>query len=145
MGSMDATEERNVDRHGLEVLPPDECWELVARTAVGRIAIVEAGEPLVFPVTHGVHQHRIVFRTGSGSKLDAAQMNEVVAFEVDDWDPVERTGWSVLVRGVVETVYEDDEIEQYEALGTAPWLDSATEGTWIRILPQEISGRRLPG
>lgn len=146
---MDATthlsiDRPSIDRHGLEVLSPETCWDLLDRTAVGRIAFVEAGEPIVLPVTHAVHDHQIVFRTGLGSKLGAARMNEVVAFEVDEWDPVERAGWSVLVRGVAETVYDDEVIDRYEADDAAPWLESATRGTWVRILVEEITGRRLP-
>ena len=142
---MDAAKDLPVDRHGLEVLPPDQCWELLARTPVGRVAFVDAGEPVVFPVTHGVHDRQIVFRTGTGTKLGAAEMNQSLAFEVDEWDAAEHTGWSVLVRGIGETVYDEADIAAFEALGTPPWLDSATQGTWVRIRVEEITGRRLPG
>lgn len=142
---MDHAAKSSVDRHGLEVLPPEECWALIAATPVGRVALVDAGEPAIFPVTHAVHDHQVVFRTATGAKLSAAEMNQPLAFEVDGWDPVERHGWSVLVRGLGETVYDEAEIARLESLGDEPWLDSATEGTWVRILANEISGRRLSG
>lgn len=130
------------DRLGLEILSADECWELLRDAAVGRVAFVDAGEPLVLPVTHGVHRHSIVFRSGSGTKLEAAAMAQPLAFEVDGWDDTYRTGWSVLARGVGETVHDDDEIASFD-MGDEPWLDSATSGTWVRLRVDEVSGRRI--
>ena len=140
---MEPTRELSVDRLGLEVLPPEECWALIAAIPVGRVALVDAGEPLIFPVTHGVHDRQVVFRTGAGTKLSAAAMNQPLAFEVDGWDPVGRRGWSVLVRGLGETVYDEDEISHLEELDGEPWLEAAAQGTWVRILVTEITGRRL--
>ncbi len=131
------------DRLGLEVLTADECWRLVRDAAIGRVAFVDAGEVTVLPVTHTVTDHQVAFRTGSGTKLGAAQMAHALAFEVDSWDVDERAGWSVLVRGVGETVYDDDEIAALDRVGAEPWLDSARAGTWVRIRVDEISGRRL--
>jgi uncharacterized protein len=133
------------DRLGLEVLTTEQCWELIAESPVGRVAFVEAGEPVVLPITHGVHGHQIVFRSASGGKLSAAEMNAPVAFEVDGWDASTHRGWSVLVRGTAETVYDADQIAEIRAAGSAPWMEAARTGTWVRILPNEISGRRLGG
>lgn len=132
-----------VDRHGLEVLDTGECWRLIEASSVGRVAFIDAGEPIILPVTHGVHGHSIVFRSDVGSKLEAARMAQTLAFEVDDWDADGRRGWSVLARGAADTVYEDDVIREFETAGVEPWLESAAEGTWIRILVEEISGRQL--
>ncbi len=117
----------------------------MASTPVGRVAFVEAGEPLIFPVTHGVHGRSIVFRSRAGAKLGAAAMALPLAFEIDSWDDDRRVGWSVLVRGVGEAVYDDDLIESFAPIGVEPWLDAATEGTWIRIRVDEVSGRRIQG
>ncbi len=133
----------SMDRLGLEVLSPQECWDLVEGAAIGRVAFVDAGEPVIFPVTHGVHGRRVVFQTGAGSKLEAAKMANALSFEVDAWDAATKSGWSVLVRGVGETVYDDDEIGAFDALGLRPWLESARSGTWVRIRANEITGRRL--
>ncbi len=130
------------DRLGLEILSTDECWELLQDAAVGRVAFVDAGEPVVLPVTHGVHGHSIVFRSGSGTKLEAAAMGQPLAFEVDGWDDTYRTGWSVLARGVGETVYDDDDIAAFDG-GDEPWLVSAASGTWVRLRVDEVSGRRI--
>lgn len=136
----DATR-NSTDRLGLEILSPDDCWELLGVAPVGRVAFVDAGEPLVLPVTYSLQGHSVVFRSGTGTKLEAAAMNRPLAFEIDDWDDTYRTGWSVLARGMGETVYDDDEIASFA--GSEPWLDSAAEGTWVRIRVDEVSGRRI--
>ena len=140
---MDNMTRASVDRLGLEVLPPEECWTLVAAAPVGRVAFVDAGEPMVLPVTHGVSGHHIVFRSGRGTKLSAVEMAPSIAFEVDHWDAAHRTGWSVLVRGVGEPVYDADEVAALEGLGIDPWLESAAGGTWVRLRVDEITGRRI--
>ncbi len=132
------------DRLGLEVLPVDECWDLVAASPVGRVAFLDAGEPLILPVTHGLHGHQVVFRTASGTKLSAAEVDTPVAFEVDGWDAEAQSGWSVVVRGTASTVYDDEEIAELERTAGVPWLDAARAGTWVRILATEITGRKIP-
>ena len=53
-----------------------------------------------------------VFRhTARGSKLSAAQDQDRVAFEADEYDPRTRSGWSVLVTGRAQAWYEDEEVE----------------------------------
>ena len=138
---MDEPARPDVDRLGLEILPPDECWELLANSPVGRRAFMDAGAPEVFPVTHAVVGRRIVFRSAAGTKLGAATMAPAVAFEVDAWDPPQRSGWSVVARGTAESAPLDG--QELDRLGLESWLTPAAEGTWIAILVDEISGRRL--
>jgi nitroimidazol reductase NimA-like FMN-containing flavoprotein (pyridoxamine 5'-phosphate oxidase superfamily) len=91
-----------VDRNGLEVLGHDECLNLLARARLGRIGLSIGALPTVLPVNFRLVDGHVVFRTGVGSKLDAATRGSVIAFEVDDFDPVEHTGWSVVVTGIAE-------------------------------------------
>lgn len=134
----------STDRMGLEVLPRFECWNLLASTPVGRVAFIHGGEPVILPVTHGVSGRTIIFRTGMGSKLLAAHSGQIVAFEADEWEAFSRTGWSVLARGLAETVHNAEAVAAFEAERVEPWLASAAEGVWIRIRVEEISGRRIP-
>lgn len=133
-----------LDRSGLEILSTDECWELLASSAVGRVGFVDAGQPLVMPVNHGVVGRHIVFLTSRGAKFSAAIMQRPVAFEVDQWDAASHTGWSVLVEGVADVVSESEELEELDALGLQPWTRPSEKTNWIRILTESVSGRRVP-
>ena len=80
-------------------LTKDECFGLLARQQVGRVAVVDDRGPVVFPVNFVLDRHMVVFRTDEGTKLDAAAGGSRVAFEIDGIDAAARTGWSVVVRG----------------------------------------------
>lgn len=137
---MDSTARTSLDHQGLEVIAPEECWQLLADTPVGRVAFNEAGEPMVLPVNHAVVGHRIVFRTLRGSLLHEALMAEPVAFQVDDFDVVERTGWSVLVRGIADLA---EDPQALEALELHPWADTVERNDWVQIRVEEVTGRRI--
>lgn len=107
---MDRTTRTARDHQGLEVIPPEECWQLLRDAPVGRVAFIETGDPMILPVNHTVVGHRIVFRTLRGTLLHEALMAASVAFQVDGADPVQRTGWSVLVRGVADLADDPDEL-----------------------------------
>ncbi|MDX1620828.1 MAG: pyridoxamine 5'-phosphate oxidase family protein [Nitriliruptorales bacterium] len=141
---MERTTERPTDHSGLEILDVDECLERLASQPVGRIAYIDAGAPIVLPVNHRVEGRQIVFRTTHGSKLAAALMERPVAFEVDSYSEDERTGWSVLVRGRAEVLFDPAESSQVTGPRPQPWADQVQRGWWVRIHPEEISGRRLP-
>ena len=120
-----------------------ECEQLLADRSIGRIALMAAGEPLILPVLFQYVHGTIVFRTAPGEKLDAAWQNAAAAFEIDDWDVSNRTGWSVLVRGQTETVNDDAQIAELESLGLEEWVPDSQPSTWVRIRPVEITGRRI--
>jgi nitroimidazol reductase NimA-like FMN-containing flavoprotein (pyridoxamine 5'-phosphate oxidase superfamily) len=140
---MTDTPEPLLDHAGAEVLTPDECYRLLASAPVGRVAFVDAGDVVVLPVNLALWHHSIVFRTLPGSKLDAAVMSRRVAVEVDGWNAVTHEGWSVLARGSVTTVEEADVVEELEALGLEQWIHTDVPRTWVRVLPDEVTGRRV--
>ncbi len=131
------------DRHGLEVLSLAQCLALLRSRPIGRLAYLEAGQPNVVPVNHLVDGSNVVVRSLSGGKLDAAVVGEPVAFELDDYDPARGTGWSVIVRGRALLIDDTDDIARYEVELDSWAIDDPSEGTWIRIVADEISGRRL--
>lgn len=133
----------STDYSGLEVLSKDECLELLASEPVGRIAFVHEGAPMVLPVNHHVEGWAVLFRTDLGSKLSAAIMERAVAFEVDHYDASDRSGWSVLVTGTATSVDDADEIAELDQLELSPWATGGERVHWVRIQPDEISGRRV--
>jgi uncharacterized protein len=133
------------DHAGLETLPLAECLRLLARVPVGRVGFHVDGEVVILPVNHAVDSDgNVVFRSDSGSKLTAAAGQETAVFEVDDYDPISHTGWSVLVSGRAEEVYDDADVQGLESLGLAAWPKAVDRPYWIRIRPVSITGRRIP-
>jgi uncharacterized protein len=133
------------DHAGLAILPLDECLHLLGSVSVGRIGFQADGEVVILPVNHVVDEQSVAFRTAAGSKLSAADGEAHVVFEADDYDPLRRTGWSVVVNGNAQVVYEDDEIETLNRRGLDSWTDEPDRPFWIRIRPESVSGRLLAG
>jgi uncharacterized protein len=132
------------DHAGLEVLPFEVCLHVLASVPVGRVGFFADGEVVVLPVNHLVDGQDVVFRTARGAKLSAAEGQDLVAFEVDDYDEDSQSAWSVLVTGRAEMVYEEDEIQRLNRRGLHPWASAVERPFWIRIRPTSVSGRRTP-
>lgn len=130
---------------GLDIIPLAECLHLLAAQRVGRLGFVVGDQPLILPVNYALESDIVVFRTGVGTKLESVAKAKV-AFEVDEVDVREATGWSVVVQGVAEEITEDIDIFA-EALrrAAAPTWVPAPADHYMRIVPRVISGRRLPG
>lgn len=133
------------DHAGLEILPFDVCLRLLAAVPVGRVSFHADGEIIVLPVNHVVDGQDPVFRTARGSKLSAAEGQDLVAFEADGYDERTKSGWSVLVNGRAHAVYDEAEIQRLSRFGLHPWAAAVDRPFWIRIRPTSISGRQTPG
>jgi uncharacterized protein len=131
------------DRHGLEVLSLSQCLALLRSRPLGRLAYIEAGGPTVVPVNHLVDGPSVVLRSLSGSKTDAVLGGQSVAFQLDEHDPARGTGWSVLVRGRAVVVDDPEEIARFEAELDSWAAKDSEDITWLRIVAEEVSGRRL--
>jgi nitroimidazol reductase NimA-like FMN-containing flavoprotein (pyridoxamine 5'-phosphate oxidase superfamily) len=133
----------STDHAGLEILPFDVCLRLLASVPVGRVGFFSDGETVILPVNHVVDGHNPVFRTARGSKLSAAEGQNLVTFEADEYDEQTRSGWSVLVTGRAEGVYEEAEVERLDSLGLHPWVSTIERPFWIRIRANAVSGRQI--
>jgi nitroimidazol reductase NimA-like FMN-containing flavoprotein (pyridoxamine 5'-phosphate oxidase superfamily) len=122
-------------RH-LEALTIDECFDLLREQVVGRLAIAAPnGPPFVAPVTFVLDGTTVVFRSDPGEKLDA--VDQYVSFQVDGFDHLHRTGWSVLVQGRIE-IADDADVADVEL---EPWIGARSY--WVRLVPEVVTGRRL--
>jgi uncharacterized protein len=137
--------EHPTDHAGLEILAFDECLRLLASVPVGRVGFLADGELVVLPVNHVIDGQDPVFRTAHGSKLSAAEGQNLAAFEADHYDEQARTGWSVLVIGRAEMVYDEAEVQRLNSRGLHPWVTAVERPFWIRIRATSVSGRRTPG
>ena len=127
---------------GLELLSEDEAVRLLAGGVVGRIGITIGALPAIFPVNYRLIDGVIIFRTAPGSKMSAAAGGSVVAFEVDDWQLDDRSGWSVLAVGRATVVDDGALADQALAAHLEPFVDGA-RNVLVRIEPTFVSGRRL--
>jgi nitroimidazol reductase NimA-like FMN-containing flavoprotein (pyridoxamine 5'-phosphate oxidase superfamily) len=120
----------------------DDCLRRLGRAGVGRVAVSVGALPAIFPVNYAMLDSDIVFRTGPGSKLDAALVGSVVAFEIDHFDAMSHTGWSVLVVGKARPIADPVTLARAASLSLTPWADGERD-TFVRIETTVISGRQL--
>jgi nitroimidazol reductase NimA-like FMN-containing flavoprotein (pyridoxamine 5'-phosphate oxidase superfamily) len=126
-----------VNSEALELSTGD-CELLLASQDIGRIAVIDNGFPLVFPINYRIASFGgkivIAIRTRTDNVID--RLGRAVCFEIDGIDASHDGGWSVLVRGtLVESSPEPD-------LDTHP-INSEGRDAWRVIVPTHISGRRL--
>jgi nitroimidazol reductase NimA-like FMN-containing flavoprotein (pyridoxamine 5'-phosphate oxidase superfamily) len=117
----------------------EECWELLRRHELGRLAFHLADEVHITPVNYAVDEDTLLFRTAAGSKLLAVVMNSDVAFEIDEHD--EHTARSVILRGRAELL-DEYSAHRAENLPLRPWVENPKYNV-VEITPTEISGRRF--
>jgi uncharacterized protein len=117
-----------------------ECFELLAAHEVGRVAFSDDLGPVVVPVNYSLDRDTILIQVSPHSTLARHLRDAPAAFQIDDYDDFNQSGWSVLVRGHARYVDTAD----------LPG-DEARPHTWaegqrtlhLRIVPREVSGRRL--
>jgi uncharacterized protein len=122
----------------LTELQEQECWELLRTKTVGRVGWQGNDGLTIVPVNYVVADKAVILRTAPYTELGREGTVQEVAFEVDDVDPLTRSGWSVLVRG-------------RRRLDPEAYGESARPEVWVagsrwlvlRIEARTISGRRL--
>src|SRR5436190_13609184 len=125
-----------------EVLDDDECMRLLRREPVGRMGLVSGALPVVLPVNFVVDGDRVLFMTDPGLKLDAARAHDVACMEVDGYDRLSHTGWSVLATGRLHELLDPSEIEAAAALRVRAWAHPYARH-WVELSIELLSGRRI--
>lgn len=125
----------------IEVLAEGECLEQLRRARVGRVVFTVGALPAIVPVTFALTEDAVVLRTAATTELARAADDGVLAFEIDDVDPVTRTGWSVVVTGIAEIVTAPVERARIEALVT-PWAPGGRD-VCVRLPLTRLTGRRI--
>lgn len=128
------------DTDVVETLSESDCWELLSRVPLGRLATAVRSEIDIFPVNHIVDDRSLLFRTAPGSKLFELTVNPRVAFEVDEWDGT--LAASVVAKGIAERLELQADIDAADALPLTPWIPTL-KYRWVRIRPTSLSGRRF--
>ncbi|MDQ2648128.1 MAG: pyridoxamine 5'-phosphate oxidase family protein [Actinomycetota bacterium] len=124
------------------LLDREACLRLLQRTTFGRIAVTVGALPAVLPVNYRLVGEEIIFRTGNGTKLDAATNHAIVAFEIDEVDPISHAGWSVMVTGEARRITDPQLLAQIEDAGVPHWAH--TDGAVVVAISTEVvTGRRI--
>jgi nitroimidazol reductase NimA-like FMN-containing flavoprotein (pyridoxamine 5'-phosphate oxidase superfamily) len=126
-------------------LTRSECLRLLASADIGRLAVnAPDWPPLIRPVNYFFDEpsKSVVFRSARGSKFHALTHTQRAAFEIDGYEPVGQTGWSVIVVGPVEEITNPAELSR---LGRSPLRSWASGDAphWMRIRATSVSGRRI--
>ncbi|UVJ41260.1 pyridoxamine 5'-phosphate oxidase family protein [Arthrobacter sp. CJ23] len=125
----------------IERLSPDECWDLLGRTSVGRLAVIVDHHPEIFPVNYVLDQGSIVFRTGVGTKFWAT-MTDPCALEIDGYSASSGKAWSVVVRGQTRLFLDQHERAAVDALNLDPW-QPGSKSHYLRLDLDTVTGRRF--
>jgi len=125
----------------LAVLTEPECWSRLEAHNLGRLAVVVAGAPRIFPINYAVGEGAIVFRTQPGAKL-AHGPGSAVCFEIDAYEETSGSGWSVMAVGVLEDITNADDarsrrLRQLRVRPQAP----GERAFWLALTPNEVTGR----
>ena len=129
--------------NGFRELEHARCLELLAQSPIGRVAWCGPDGPEIVPVTIGLHDGAVVFRTAAYSALARAADGSVLAVEVDDFDATTRTGWSVVVVGPARSVTEPEElVELWHRDGPEPWAPGVRT-LFMRVAAQRVTGREI--
>ncbi|MGO9875799.1 MAG: pyridoxamine 5'-phosphate oxidase family protein [Acidimicrobiia bacterium] len=116
-----------------------DCYLMLRSRTLGRIALNLDDDLVILPVYYAVMDDDIVFRTAPGTKLHAGELKAKVAFEVDSVSP----GWSVLVRGHIEELADDNAQVHARTLLGSDW-PAGERDQLMRIQAEQVTGRRLP-
>lgn len=122
-------------------LDATDCWDFLRSASVGRLAVIIDDAPEIFPVNFTVEHSALVIRTGDGTKIDAIRDRRRVAFEIDGIE--DETAFSVVVKGDAKEIKAPDELRDTVSLDVSP-LQAGTKNHFVRILAEEVTGRRFP-
>jgi uncharacterized protein len=132
------------DRSRLLTLDRPTCLALLVGQPVGRLVFTQGALPEVLPVNYRMDGENVLIRLEVGSAAARAVKDCVVAFEVDDIDLNERTGWSVTVVGHAREIVDLADRERVTALDLQSWAGDGRDH-YLGIAAEKVTGRRLIG
>lgn len=128
----------------LEPLTHEECMALLSTASVGRVGAHIDALPTVLPVNFALFDGSVVFRTVPGTKLHAATRDAVVAFQADHYGDIhDPFGWSVLIRGVAQTITDPSLLAAAHLLPLGSWAFDGRTDEYVRLEPAIVTGRRF--
>jgi nitroimidazol reductase NimA-like FMN-containing flavoprotein (pyridoxamine 5'-phosphate oxidase superfamily) len=117
-----------------------DCLLLLGRMSLGRVAFSERALPAIRTVGYTLVGSSLVLSAGT-EQLARHLDGQVVAFEVDEIDPVDSTGWSVVVTGDARILRHPGELMRQHR---TPMLDPRADSSLlVRLVPGQMTGHRI--
>jgi nitroimidazol reductase NimA-like FMN-containing flavoprotein (pyridoxamine 5'-phosphate oxidase superfamily) len=123
-------------------LTEHDCMERLSQHTAGRVGFMAGDGPQILPVTYQYRNGSVIFRTSPVGPLAGLVRRTSVAFEIDNIDEENKSGWSVLVLGFAEALTDDYLLTSAWETGPVPWADGV-RNLFIEIKPRRISGRTV--
>ena len=125
-------------------LTPAECEQLLRAGVFGRLVLTDLPSGAeILPVNYTTLDDAVLIRTAPGSLIDRQAPGASVLFEVDHVDHDRHHGWSVVARGSVERVPEEERAAlEGRTPGPPRWL-RREEWSWVRLRWDSLSGRQV--
>ena len=99
--------------------------------------------PDVFPVNFVVDHGSVVFRTATGTKLDALTHDDHVTFTANGYDTASGDAWSVVIKGratEIGGVHDKVDAADLPAVPVAHRPEAPRGPRWLQV---EMTGRRF--
>jgi hypothetical protein len=116
---------------------------LLSQVDVGRVGVSMDALPVILPVHFAVTDESVVFRSTLGTRLDAATLGAVVAFQADGYDPSRTSGWSVMLQGVAAAAPDGAAHSPVGAGSVHPWLSREGGQPLIQLTTDNLRGWRF--
>ncbi len=135
----------------MDELAPDQCRQLLDRSKVAHLGVVDDDRPYVSPLSYVLIENHVCFRTGAGRRMDAIRANPEVCIEVSEFG--DGGGWeSVIAWGRASEVEDDHDAQEiiagllakYRPLLGSPFSPGAVlpeAGIVVKVSLERISGR----
>ena len=117
-----------------------DCWSLLRSAEIARVGWQRPSGLAIVPVNYVVDDGALWFRTTPTSSLAREAAGARVVVEVDEVDAAKHSAWSVVVTGVAELIEFLDVPDSLVEMRIWP---GGKHGLFVRVEPDEITGRRL--
>lgn len=124
-------------------LPYETCLKLLTTHEVGRVAVCTSAGPRIVPVNYTVADDSVLFRTTPYSILGMQAWSARLAFEIDEFDAEQRSGWSVVAVGNGEVIEDTVELRRIQSgPNPVPWA-GGQRWLYVRLPWSDLTGRRV--
>lgn len=120
-----------------------DCWRLVGRQGIGRVVFTGDTHTQIVPTTYDAQSGTAYFRTPTFGELARRVHGHTASLQVDDIDPRNFTGWSVLMTGTAHRVEDPATVASLWSHDRPHAWFPGPETQWIALPVDLIRGQRV--